>query len=294
MPAIEFKRTDSSFCTRFRPCTRKPASWKEEMRASALAIASRADRPLWLCSSGGIDSEVMCHAFFDQGINFSVLTLRHASGTNEHDIAYARNWCRKHGVHQKIVSVDMENFFRNEIPAYLQKGFVSFYLIRYLQIKLMEIAESLGGIAVIAGGEQYYDIDREKVTLAPDDIFLEFNAGYKVPFDWIERNTQGHVPYFMFSTPELCLSYLRLPANKFALQHPDVFRQRTSVYTLKRLVFQWEFPLLKPRPKYHGYEKILSLTKVAKGGVRAQYGKDQIYRLPVVEFEKQLSVDSKY
>src|SRR5438874_953783 len=84
----------------FDPCTRHSQTWKEEIYSAARAIANKTKKPIWICSSGGIDSEVACRAFFDQGINFSVLTIEHEAGTNSHDISYAINWCRARGVHQ--------------------------------------------------------------------------------------------------------------------------------------------------------------------------------------------------
>src|SRR5262245_17479653 len=73
------------FWFEFVPCTREPKNWKEEIYAAARQIGSTVTKPLWLCSSGGIDSEVMCHAFFDQQIPFSVLTIEHKAGTNTFD-----------------------------------------------------------------------------------------------------------------------------------------------------------------------------------------------------------------
>ena len=50
---------------RFLSCTREPGTWKEELAAAARAIAQKADRPLWICSSGGLDSEIACRSFYD-------------------------------------------------------------------------------------------------------------------------------------------------------------------------------------------------------------------------------------
>ena len=69
--------TRDPFWVRFEAATRKPLAWKEELYATAREITKTSNgRSLWLCSSGGIDSEIMCHAFHDQGINFSVSLQR--------------------------------------------------------------------------------------------------------------------------------------------------------------------------------------------------------------------------
>lgn len=291
MSAVSFAKVGGALQVKFSACTREPLSWKEELYAAARAIASKTSKPLWLCSSGGIDSEVMCHAFYDQGINFTVLTLRHTAGTNEHDTSFARTWCRTYGVPQKVFNIDFMHFMQTDVDAYIKQGYVSYHLFRYVQIRLMEIVEGLGGFAVLGGGEQYYQIDPMKTALTRDDIFLEFDLDYGVAHEWMRRNTAAHEPFFFFSTSELCLSYLRIPLVEFALTHPDILRHPVSTYTLKRLVYQSVWLKQASRPKYNGFENFGPQVEILKERVRREFP-DEIRscRLPIPVFEAQLDI----
>lgn len=279
---------------RFKACTREPARWKEEVYAAARAIANQAKKPIWVCSSGGIGSEVVCRAFYDQGIHFSVLTLEHQAGTNLHDTGYAREWCRKHGVRQKMVTVDMPTFLTTDVNAYSRR-YVAIHPFRYFQIKLMEIVEEMGGYAVLGGGEQMYIADRVKPIVTREDLFLLFSIGNTAPLEWCKDAQAAHEPYFFQSTPELCLSYLRLPLIAFVLDNPEtVFRHKDNVYGLKRLMYHAAWTDMTARCRYSGLEYIAPLVEGAVARMERTFGSKLVrYQLPVTLFERQLIGASK-
>lgn len=284
------KTEGDSFWIRFNPCTREPQRWKEELYAGARSIANRANKPIWVCSSGGIDSEVACRAFYDQGLHFSVLTLEHEAGTNQHDIEYAKKWCRKHGVTQKIVNIDMPVFLTSEVDAYT-KDYIAIHPFRYLQVKLMELVEEMGGYAVLGGGEQVYKADLSKPLITREDLYLSLSNGIAVPLEWCKDNRTSHEPYFHYSTPELCLSYISLPLVSFALNNPEsVFRHTANAFTLKRVVYQSVWTDLEIRTKSHGFEKIMPLVQETRARLRKQFEGQYIpINLPIVSFESQLT-----
>jgi len=287
--------TPGSFWVRFDQCTRTPSTWKEEIYAAARAITTRSTKPLWLCLSGGIDSEIMCQAFFDQGINFSVLTLAHTNGTNEHDISYARTWCRQHDVTQKIVPIDFQSFLKNDIERFIEQGYLAKHPFRYMQLKLFQIIEELGGRAVLGGGELYYELDSSTPLLAPENIYCEYNSEYVAALEWNKNNGTDHVPYFYITSPEMILAYLDLPLVACALEHPETFLHPMSKYTLKRLVYQSVWHTHTARPKYDGFEKILpiiqskNLDLVRRLGSRMQY-----YRFPITRLRQELMLNNRF
>ena len=59
--------------------------WLAETRRTARRIAERTTKPIYLCMSGGIDSEVAAEAFLAEKIPFTALTLSY-KGINDHDI----------------------------------------------------------------------------------------------------------------------------------------------------------------------------------------------------------------
>jgi hypothetical protein len=292
MEAFEYGWGDSNdpadaFWVKFKPCLSAPKTWKEEIYSAARSITGTSTKPLWLCFSGGIDSEVMCRAFYDQGIHFSVLTLEHAARTNRHDISYAKKWCAQRGVSQRIVPIDMGEFLNSDVRAYAEQGYISAQIFRYIQIRLLETVEGFGGQAVLGGGEQLYDRDPD----APYGTRLPFEVGYAVPLEWSRRNKTHHHPYFYFSTPELVASYLQIPLVAFAIQHGELFAHPNNKKLLKRMAYQSVWNDLEPRPKYNGFENISPSRKDANDLLRRTFGTQlQTYQLPVPKLIEQLQI----
>ncbi len=282
------KEKDGAFSLRFTPCSREPAIWKEEIYTAAHSIAHKAKKPLWVCSSGGIDSEVACQAFYDQQIPFSVLTLEFEDGLNQHDIHYAAQWCRDRGVHQEIVPLNITSFISSGVAAY--ERYPAVHPFRYIQIRLMEHVEERGGYAVLCSGEQVYDVDRTKPVITRSDLFLPFSNGNAIPLEWCKDNSTAHEPYFHFSTPELCLSYLRQPLVDFVLNNPELlFRHWSNAYTFKRIVYQSVWTNLALRYKRDGYERIRPMIDASRNALREKFHEQ--YRecnISVPELERQL------
>jgi len=270
MTAFQYETSsdpNQQFSVSFRSCERTPLSWKHELPLAARAIANEAgSRPLWLCFSGGLNSEIMCQTFFDLGIHFSVLTLKYANHMNIHDIYFAEEWCRTHGVPQKIVEVDMHAFLTRDVFTYAKQGYVTANVFRYVQIRLLEIVDSMGGYAVLGGGEQLYRSDSESL-----ETFLAFDGGYKLPLEWSIRHGMRHEPYFYFRTPELVRAYLHLPIVDFAIQHPSLFRHESNAYVFKRFVLQSEFPHIAKRKKFNGFEKLSTLRGASESQLKVLY-----------------------
>lgn len=294
MSALRFGRTKEKSGTDawwigFASCTREPNSWKEELYAAARDVAARTDKPIWIASSGGIDSEIACRAFFDQGIPFSVLTLAYEGGGNEHDIRYAKKWCADRSVPQKVVAVDMELFLTKEIDAYAEK-YLATHPFYYLQIKIMEMIADMDGYAILCSGEQVYEARKDVPHLTRADLSLPFAEGRLAALEWCADKNPLFEPYFHFATPELCLAYLRLPLVAFALNTPEsVFRHPSNAYTLKRLVYQSVWHDIETRYKYRGYERIRPIHDAAVDRLHTRFGKPDVHYLPVPEFEMQLT-----
>lgn len=281
-----------SFWLRFDSCSREPKSWKEELYAAARGIAARTKKPIWVCSSGGIDSEVACRAFRDQKIPFSVLTLEQEDGANAYDVGFAKEWCSVHGVAQKIIKIDMASFLSSDIDAYAER-YAAIHPFRYLQLRLMEFVEEMGGYAVLCSGEQLYQADLDKPVITRNDLYLPFSNGTVIPLEWCKDNQTSHEPYFHFSTPELCLSYTREPLVTFALSNPDgLFRHPSNKYILKKLAYQSVWTDLTIRYKYDGFNNnsaIKPLFDAAVRRLRERFGENFAeIRLSLPEFESQL------
>lgn len=285
--------SSEEFSIWFSGIRRAPGDWKSEMYTYARELASSTQRPLWVCFSGGIDSEVACRALYDQGIPFSILTLEHAQGTNLNDTSYARAWCKKFGVLQKIEKIDIDAFLTTDVDEYAKK-YPAIHPFRFLQIRLMEIIESFGGYAVLCSGEQLYMTDYSLPIWTNKDVYISLSNGTTIPMQWCKDNNAEHEPYFHFGSPEMCLSYMDLPVVEFALNHPDsIFRHRNNKYLLKRLAYQSVWTDIDRRPKLDGFEQISPLFEACRTRLLTEYGSKHIeVRVSVEELRAQLTKGS--
>ena len=139
-------------------------------------------------------------------------------GKNAHDVVYAKRWCQKNNVRQKLYTLDIFDFVKNELDRYIENGYVAGELFRYMMIKEMSIVEDMGGFAVLGGGEQLYEVDASKKVLTAADPYLNVDISYTTPLEWCRRNHVRHEPFFYFSTPEIMLAWLRIPLVDFVLK----------------------------------------------------------------------------
>jgi len=268
------------YVLKFQSCTRPTLPWLEETRYTAKLIASRTSKPIWLCLSGGIDSEVMAEAFLAEKIPFRAFSLSYY-GRNDHDIRHAVNWCKAHGVEHEIEAVNIWHIF--DAQRQLEERYVTSNVFRYVQISLMKKIEARGGYAVIGSGEQLY-----KFKDAP---YLEFTVGYHVPYEWCQRNGVEHEPYFYFVTPEITKAWMEIPIVDFALTHqPQIFANPNNGNNLKIVVLQGMFPEQPRRAKFNGFEALLEKRRAAEELLTTAFaGRLDPYHIAVKEFKRQLA-----
>jgi len=274
----------------FSHCARTPLPWIEELEKAAVSLAESTTKPIWICSSGGVDSETLCEIFLRLNLPFNVLTIEFADGKNAHDVVYAKRWCQQNQVRQELYALDIFDFVKSELDNYIDDGYVAGELFRYMMLKELSIVESMGGLAVLAGGEQLYEVDASKKVLTAADPYLKVDISYTTPLEWCRRNHVQHEPFFYFSTPEIMLAWLRIPLVKFVLNHPDFFRHPTNKYALKNSVVRYHFPQQQWRNKYTGFEQVLNLAGMVQARLESHFGaRIQKSRLYVSELLKQLA-----
>lgn len=279
--ALIFEGTENQPTLRFQSARRAPVDFKKEIELATLHIRDIARKPIWVCFSGGIDSELICQSFLDLGIPFQVLTIRHSRGTNRDDIEWAVKWCESHGVAQTILPFDADLFFSDYIPKKMESGFYSPCPFRFFQLFLMEHIESLGGFGVLGVGEQRYFLDEKK-----NEAFLDLDSG----LHWVQKYAgDRHVPFFFYSTPEIMLSYMEAPQVAMTLQHPEILAHKENVFLLKRMVYQTYFPHLATRDKLDGWEGVALEFAVARSRLQKKAnGRPQYFQITAKELERQL------
>ncbi len=269
---------ENPFWVRFARSSRECGTWQEELRSAAHAIANTADKPLWLAMSGGMGSEIMARSFFDQGINFAAFTLEHVEGTNREDVQRARDWCFAHGVPHKIVPIHIKEFLTKDVDTYIRAGFATNKVHRYLQLRFMETAESLGGFGVLGSGKIYFRT-RDDIESNPA-AYAGFSNTFAVPFDWMQANNVSHQPFFLISTPELVRSYVLSPFISTALANPMAFKNPANNIALRRLVYQTEWPDIASRTPINGLESYRELRSAADERAATAF-RDRIYGVDI-------------
>lgn len=279
--ALIFEGDETRLALRFRPASRPTESFKKEIELAASRIAKIAQKPIWVCLSGGIDSELICEAFHNLKVPFKVLTVAHQSGTNENDIVWAKKWCEAHAVEQKILTFDADAFFADYVPRKLAEGFYSPCPFRFFQLYLMEHIDSLGGFGVLGVGEQRYFLNETS-----KEAFLDLDSG----LHWVQKYAgDRHVPFFFYSTPEIMLAYMETPQVDTTLRHPEILAHKENVFLLKRMVYQTYFPHLKTRDKLDGWEGVALEFAIARSRLQKQAnGRPQYFQITARELENQL------
>ncbi|HEX8926206.1 MAG TPA: hypothetical protein VF786_10465, partial [Terriglobales bacterium] len=145
------------------------------------------------------------------------------------------------------------------------------------------------GFAVLAGGEQLYEVDATKPVLTEADPYLYVDISYTTPLEWCRRNRLSHEPFFFFSRPEVMLAWLRVPIVDFVLHNPDFLRHPTNKHALKNSVIRYHFPQQQWRNKYTGLEQVTNLVRMVKARLSEHFG-DRIHKRPfyVSELRRQL------
>ena len=244
----------------FSRCTRTPLPWMEEFERTALTLAESVNKPIWVCASGGIDSESICEVFLRLKLPFSVLSLKYTNGENAHDLQYAEKWCHTKKVPHKIVSLDLRNWANIEVDEYIKEGYSALTIGRYMTLKEMSTVDDMGGFAICGDGAWPYKLDWQ---MKP---YLEIHRGSisPTPMEWCRRNNTLHEPFFYYNNPEFILAWLRIPLIRCMYQNPEILCNPLNSNQLKGIVMRSYFIHQEPRPKWDGFETVADIRALVE------------------------------
>jgi hypothetical protein len=272
------------FTIQFMPVTRPLNSWPNEIAHTAREIAASTDRPLILCYSGGIDSEVIAKTFVADNIKFTALSMRHSSGTNDHDICWAVEFCKKHNVEHKIIDFDIEDFFNVKMQDYIDRGYRTWRPWRLFQLFLLETVESLGGCAVMGAGIQSFD------TVA-GEICIKYPPEHAMCLDWCKNNNSVHFPYFYQHNPEVFAAYMKIDLIETMLSNPNYFVNVPYNMSLEKIiVYRSLWQDMPRRSKFDGFENVQPLRTAAIKRYKQQLPNLGEIAIPVKTIKQQLGI----
>ena len=284
------------FTSTFSPVTRDVMSWRDEIINAAKVIGETSTKPLYLCMSGGIDSEVAAMALLEAGVPFKALTLRHMQYTNDHEVAFAIDWCSKHKIELNFLPIDITDFFVRKIDSYIQNGYfggVKTYSI-YTYMYMMEAIHASGGSAVFGMGEPLFRNHDGKMD-------MEFIPYRYTLIEYLRKNPeQQHFPWFFLQTPELLASYLQEPLVKLILEDPGYYNSPIPLWMQsleKSIIYQRYFPELIRRPKGTGWEKFRNTLPILNNWINKRQSEhpdsvfDKHFYIPINEVKRQLDIN---
>lgn len=276
------------FQIKFNPITREVKSHKEEIKETAKYIANAVAGPIYLFFSGGIDSEIIGNMFLELDRDFKVITLqlKDHNNNNDHDTMYASKWCKKNNVTQIFKEVDVNNFVQYQIPKYIDQNFKSHFIYRYLQIFMIDLAESLGGHAVLGGRESNFYKNENNESCLSNGVW--FNTG----LDYCKRFNKQHYPAFYLQNSEILASYFNLPIVNTMIENTGYFGRAVTGGNLEKILeYQRIFPEVEPRRKLHGYENMYNLhinTLERLGNLFPAECKEHL--IPISQIKSQFSI----
>lgn len=274
----------NQFAMTFRPVIDPVLPWRDELLVTARNIENLAgDRPIILCMSGGVDGECMALSFLKAEIPFQVLICEHLAGTNAHDTISAREFCGKNNIDPIIFNVDHEEFFTKGVDRYIEQGYKSVKLFRYFQLLLLDKVKSLGGCAVLGGGDQMYYRDGEQIV-------LKYSPDFTNSLEWCKNNNEIHFPYFYKQNSNVFAAYMQIDLIDFLLDKPKYFNDGWSVSAEKSLVYRSIWPELKRRRKFTGFEKIIDFRNNIQQKLSDKFPEIQDIIIPVSEVRRQLHI----
>jgi len=268
MYAIEYTHEPIKF--KLRPTSRPVRSLREEMIEAAKITATHTNKPIYVYSSGGVDSEATCEAFKAAKIPFTVVTFRMINGNNnDHDIKYAIEWCKNNLISHTIKDFDVQKFINIDIPAFIKNNNFKFRgILPYMILEYIKLTESFNGFAVITAGDTLYRIFPGGGKFVNDSHMRPYSIDSRLLLKYMTDNNLNHNIYFLWTTSELISCLLNHPIQQFFYSHQqgpaNYLLNCTQLHPacwqlthwIKRTIYNSEFPTIIPRPKYTGYEHI--------------------------------------
>jgi hypothetical protein len=276
--SFTYDLTPTNFNLKFKPVSRPPLPWKEEILHTAEYIRNNTTKPIIVASSGGIDSEAVCLAFLSKQIPFRVLSVRYVHGDKndflDHDLGYAIKFCKEHQLEHIIVDLDPFAFYEKEIHRYIYQGWPAINIFKYLQMFLLETIDNMDCTGILGCGEQLYTLQEGKPSISKTRDFFSI-------LDFLSSCKNIHFPFFFHATPEQTLSYLNEPLVDYIVNNPVYLEKRwpgwgrdleaIAAFLIKQIVIQTSFPSMEHRRKFGGFETLMEFKLKKEAALREMF-----------------------
>lgn len=281
-----YDEKNNTFDMQFKKVTRPVGSFKEEAIRTAQYIQEHTDKPIYIAAGGGIDSELVCRAFMDANIDFTVFTVKMVNNLNYYDIKSANEFCEKYNLKQVTVEIDPHDFFRNGIQQYIDAGYQSTGIYRYYQLFILDAIDKLGGCCVFGAGEtNYHSVDNK--------IQLPYKTELISVLQWIKNSGNTHFARFFETTPEMSAAYHQDKLISFLAQDHKYFVNPhiLNFQPEKIILYHQIYTDMPRRQKYIGLEGIFPLKKeIETTKLKPMFGHFPSIYIPLETVKNQLGI----
>jgi hypothetical protein len=235
--------TGSSWSVDIDPASRPIRSYYNETIIAAEIVWSKKTSPLYLCYSGGLDSEYVLSVFTELGMKIQPVIMR--TQYNHPDIQYAFKYCEARNIKPIIIDLDYDNFIESgkflEIATETQCS-------AYQYIANMWLTSQIDGTVITGDSDPHLFLNDGKWYV--DELEPTHRQ-----FEYFKKHNIQGTPFFISYTAEQFLSFLLDPTMQKLANNQ--IPGKTGSYSSKIHIYnnQNKF-VLEQRTKLTGYELV--------------------------------------
>ncbi|MBK9294001.1 MAG: hypothetical protein IPM57_06080 [Oligoflexia bacterium] len=199
---------------------------------------------IWLCLSGGVDSEIVVRSFIESKLPFKVAILRFNADLNIHDISWAVSFCEANNIEYKLFNLNVCKYFINKYSKYSKE--LGFDFLSPTSFWLIQKINKLGGVAVSGAGEPSVTVKHRQLCIVDDvrDYGLDILC---------KKRKLRYISFYRWDKKLFKSFYSDSVTNIYFENHS---KGKISLFGYKKLLYGKYFAP-KGRVKLHGYEKLV-------------------------------------
>jgi hypothetical protein len=276
MHCSDYYLENNEFKHRFHSCSREVGTFREEILKTAKYISTKTKKQIYVLSSGGLDSEIICMALKELQIDFKVISFKFEDVSNLFDISYAMRWCEENKIEHIIKNINLSEFYKKIVPYYQSLGFRGVEVYRYLCCFYMDIVESLNGCAIMGGGT--YGLSLNSTN---GEAGWYMHADKYMVVDYCKMFKLQHYPLFYIQNSEILQSYFNNKLIKFLMENSYYLAIGNEIEKSIIHHSEWDNDLLYPSQRY------VLLQRSKKGGIIEGKRLEYFYKYTTIKLKKQ-------
>lgn len=244
---LTFTGAGPTWTCNIKPFPQKYDNLFIEAQKAAEEIYSLRQGKVYMMYSGGVDSEFALSIFLSLGMDITPVIIKLNPNYNEHDIAYAYEFCKSKNITPLIIDIDFDHFVQSGMMLDYAKKYKS---KQYQMSATIYCISKLNGTILGGHCEPYInhlqsgDIDKWNVR------YDEYE--YSIANYYFENNIYG-TPNFNSWTPGMMASFLHDP--RIVELANNKLPSKMGSNSSKHIIYNRHGNLnLTVRPKLHGYE----------------------------------------